>query len=146
MRPSELKQFSLLVEFSEEDREALAELLEERDLPNRKSVFREGSEGEGLVFLVEGQLLLKSRRTGSVVGALEAPEHLGAGSLFSVGKREVTALADGPCKVWILPRAGLSRLLDDSPRAAFRIAEAIAGEFVGLMRIGIDHVPREDLD
>jgi hypothetical protein len=46
-----------------------------------------------------------------------------------------------------LSRSGLSRLLDDSPRAAFRLAEAVASELVALMRSGLDTlVEREDLD
>ena len=146
MSPDSLKRFSLLAEFNVEDREALAELLEERDLPNGKSAFREGSEGEGLVFLDTGKLKLKSRRTGGIVGTLEAPDHLGSASLFAFGKREVTALADGPCKIWILPRGGLPRLIADAPRAAFRLAEATARELAGLARTGLDELTKADLD
>lgn len=147
MNPEDLKQFSLLVELSDEEREFVAELLEERKLPDGKSAFREGSEGEGLVLLEAGHLKLKSRRTGSEVGVLEAPAHLGAASLFRLGNREVTAIADGPSTIWTLSRSGLSRLLDDSPRAAFRLAEAVASELVALMRSGLDTlVEQEDLD
>lgn len=144
MSPDALKRFSLLTEFSEEDREALAGLLEERDLPDGKSVFREGAEGEGLVLLCAGRLKLKSKRTGSVVAVLEAPTHLGGASLFSFGKREITALADGPCSVQILPRSGLPRLADESPRAAFRLAEAVAGELAALARQGLDALVESD--
>lgn len=146
MNPDDLKQFVLLVEFSEEEREFLAELLESRKLPNGKSAFREGSAGEGLVLLDKGCLKLKSKRTGSVVGVLEAPEHLGAASLFALGHREVTALADGPCKIWTLSRSGLSRLLEDSPRAAYRLAEAVASELAAQMRSSLDTLAEQDLD
>ena len=138
MTPDALKGFALLAEMGDEDREVLLELLEERDLPDGKSAFREGSEGEGLVLLVEGRLKLKSKRTGAVVAILEAPEHLGAASLFCFGKREVTALATGRAKVLALPRSGLPRLLEDSPRTAYRLAEAVAGELAGLVRQGLD--------
>ena len=146
MNPEDLKQFALMAEFSEEEREFLAELLEKRALLNAKSAFREGSEGEGLVLLESGKLKLKSRRTGSVVGMLEAPAHLGATSLFALGKREVTALADGPCTICTLSRSSFSRLLDDSPRAAFRLAEAVAGELVALVREGLDTLVEKDPD
>ncbi len=145
MSPDDLKRFALLVEFSEDEREALADLLEERKLPSGKSVFREGSEGDGLILLGEGRLNLKTRRTDSVIGQLEAPQHLGSASLFSFGKREVTAVADGPCTVWFLPRSGIPRLLDDAPRAAFRLAEAIAGELAGLVRTSLDTVTDQEL-
>jgi CRP-like cAMP-binding protein len=90
------------------------------------------------VLLESGRLKLRSGRTQAVVGTLEAPDHLGAASLFSVGKREVTALAEGPCVIWTLSRSALSRLLDDSPRAAFRLAEAVAAELAALARQGAD--------
>jgi CRP/FNR family transcriptional regulator len=144
MTPEALKGFALLAELGEEDREALFELLEERALPDGKSAFREGSEGEGLVLLVEGRLKLKSKRTGAVIAIVEAPEHLGAASLFKFGKREVTALATGPAKVLALPRSGLPRLLDDSPRTAFRLAEAVAGELAGLLRQGLDTLTEQE--
>jgi hypothetical protein len=47
-------------------------------------------------------------------------------------------MADGPCTVWTLSRSGLSRLAEDSPRAAFRLVEALAGELVALVRPGIE--------
>lgn len=146
MKPEVLKRFALLVEFSEDERDTLAELLEKRILPNGKSVFREGDESQGLVLLEKGRLKLKSRRTGSVVGILEAEQHLGAASLFTMGQREVTALADGGCTVWTLSRSGLSRLLDDSPRAAFRLAEAVAGEAASLMRTSLDQLVQSETD
>ncbi|MCR9093659.1 MAG: cyclic nucleotide-binding domain-containing protein [bacterium] len=145
MRASQLKHFALLAEFSEEEREALADLLEERSLPDGKSAFREGAEAEGMVLLSEGRLKLKSKRTGAVVGVLEAPAHLGAASLFAFGKREVTALADGGATIHLLSRTGLPRLADDSPRAAFRLAEAVAAELAGLVRVGLDALAEHDL-
>lgn len=145
MKASQLKQFALLAEFTEEEREILVDLLEERSLPDGKSAFREGAESEGLVLLAEGRLKLKSKRTGAVVGVVEAPAHLGAASLFAFGKREVTALADGGATVHLLPRAGLPRLADDAPRAAFRLAEAVAAELAGLVRNGLDVLSEHDL-
>ena len=145
MKLDSLKRFSLLAEFSDEDREALAELLEKRQLPDGKSVFQEGSEAEGLVLLEQGRLKLKSRRTGSVLGSLDAHQHLGAASLFSFGRREITAVADGPCTIFLLPRASLQRLVEDRPRAAFRLAEAVAGELAGLTRYGLEALIEADL-
>lgn len=146
MKASELKQFALLAEFTEEEREVLADLLEERALPDGKSAFREGAESEGMLLLVEGRLELKSKRTGSVVGVVEAPAHLGAASLFGFGKREVTARSDGGATIHLLPRAGLPRLADDAPRAAFRLAEAVAIELAGLVRSGLDVLAEHDLE
>lgn len=145
MSAERLKPYFILAEFTDEEREALSELLEERELPNGKSAFREGAESEGLVLLDRGRLKLKSRRTGSVVGTLDAPQHLAAASLFCFGAHEVSALADGPCRILVLPRSGLSRLADEEPRAAFRLAEAVARELAGLMRHGLEALVEGDL-
>lgn len=45
MRASELKSFALLSAMTEEDRESLAELLEEHAIVDGKSAFREADEG-----------------------------------------------------------------------------------------------------
>ncbi len=134
MKPEALKRYSLFSELNDEEREVVASLLEEHKLSDGKSAFREGSESDGLVLLESGRLTLRSGRTRSLVGSLEAPDHLGAASLFALGKREVTALAEGACVIFVLSRSALSRLLDDSPRAAFRLAEAVAAELAGLAR------------
>ncbi len=146
MRPDALKRFALFAELNDEERETVASLLEQRRLVDGKSAFREGSESEGLVLLESGRLKLRSQRSAGVLGTLEAPEHLGAASLFALGKREVTALADGPCTLWVLSRSALSRLVDDCPRAAFRLAEAVAAELAGLARQGLDTVARPEAD
>jgi CRP-like cAMP-binding protein len=146
LKGEDLKVFALLAAFTDEDREALADVLEERTLVEGKSAFREGSEGEGLVLLVEGQLNLKSKRYGGFVGTITAPHHLGAVSLFSMGMREVTAVAEASCKLWTLSRSGLWRLADDAPRAAFRLAEAAMSELAGLTRPGIEALVEFDRD
>ena len=79
-----------------------------------------------------------------MIGTLAAPYHLGAASLFAMGKREVTALADGPCTIWLLPRSGIARLADDAPRAAFRLAEAAVVELAALSRTGIEALVAAD--
>lgn len=138
MRASELKRFGLLAALTEEDREALAELLEVREIADGTCAFREGSDGEGLVLLARGQLNLKSKSQGGRIGSLMAPYHLGAVSLFALGKHEVTAVAEGDCTLWELSRSGLSRLADDAPQVAIRLAEAVITELAGLIRPGLD--------
>ena len=39
---------------------------------------------------------------------------------------------------------GLPRLLDDSPRTAFRLAEAVAGELAGLVRQGLETLTEQE--
>ena len=125
-------------ELGDDEREVVASLLEERKLADGKSAFREGGESDGLVLLESGRLKLRSQRSPGVVGTLEAPDHSARASLFAVGQREVTPLADGRLQRLDPVALGASRLVDDCPRAAFRIAEAVAAELAGLARQGLD--------
>ena len=53
---------------------------------------------------------------------------------------------DGPCTIWTLSRSGFSHLVDDDPRAAFRLAEAVASELVTLMRASLDNLVELEID
>lgn len=146
MKPEDLKSFALFAELSEEEREIVCELLEERTLPDSKSVFRERAEADGLVLLASGRLRLESRRADGPVDYVEAPEYLGALSLFALGRREVTAISEGASTVWLLPRSSMSRLLDDAPRAAYRVAEAVVEGLATSLREHLDPVVEAGLD
>jgi len=135
----DLKDFPLLAEFNDEDREALLELLEGRKIAKGRRIFTEGSEADGLVLLVSGKARLESKR-GIDPEILEAGSVLGAVSLVSMGPREVTAFAQTACHVLVLPRTSWRRLVDDHPRTACRLAEAMLLELAGLVRLGLDRL------
>ena len=127
MNAADLKRFALLAEFDNEDREALFELLEPKTFNKGRSIFREGTEADELVLVVSGRVALYSKRwpgdmsvgPGTVLGGL---------SLFVMGPREITAKAEVASKVLQLPRTSFRRLVEDAPRAACRLAEALAKE------------------
>lgn len=139
----DLKRFSLLVDFCDEDREELLALLEEKSLMAGRSLFREGTEAESLVLLLSGSVQLKSARAGEL-GRVGEGSALGAVSLVSVGPREATAIAETPCEVLLLPRTSFRRLVEDAPRTACRLSEAIARELAGLVRPGLDQLVAGD--
>lgn len=133
MTTSELKRFALFAECSDEEREAIVELLEERVLRSGSPLYREGGEAEGLVLVAEGALRLESRRAGPL-GRVTAGGSLGGAAIVAAGKREVTAIAEGRTRVWILERTAFRRLVEDSPRAACRVAEAVLAHLAGAVR------------
>lgn len=137
MTAADLKEFDLLAELDEDDREALTEVLEERRVSAKVPLFREGSEAEGLVLLAKGAAEVKSRRTRSAFVAGPGT-CLGAISLLAIGKRECSAIATEPVTYWLLPRTSFRRLVDDAPRAACRLAEAVAIELATAVRAGLD--------
>jgi CRP-like cAMP-binding protein len=134
---ADLKSFSLLSELSHEDREALFDLLEAKNVRKGRSIYRETSEAEGLVFIVSGAVRLVSKRTPEQ-SVIEAPSVLGAASLLCLGPNEATAKAEANCELLLLPRPAYRRFVEDAPRAACRLTEGIAAELSSLRREGLD--------
>ena len=141
MNGSELKQFALLSEFAEADRLEISQLLESRSLFAGRKLFREGGQSDGMALLVEGTVRLESQRIQQQV-RVGAGTALGALSLIDMGLRESTAVTETPCEILWLRRTDFRRLVDDAPRTAFRLLEAIAGEFAGRIRRELDSIAR----
>ncbi len=135
----ELKRFALFAEFTDADCEALMEVLEAAAVPADRRLFSEGGESDGLALLMDGTVQLESRRLGgqAEVGPGTA---LGALSLVAMGPRESTVVTTAPCDILWLRRSDLRRLVDDAPRTACRLLEAIASEFAGLVRADLDRL------
>ena len=134
MDPADLKRFPLLAELDASDREALYELLEVQTLRKGRSIYRETGEADGLVLIVSGSVALSSRRTGKEPASLPEGSLLGAASLLSMGQRESTAKAEADCEVALLSRNAYRRLVEDYPRTACRLTEAIARDLSSLLR------------
>ena len=137
MTVDRLKTFSLMASFTDEDREALADLIDERKVAKGRRIFSEGTEAEGMVLVAAGSVRIESRRTGASE-VIEGPVALGALSLVSVGPRECTVVAASTCEVLLLPRTSFRRLVDDYPRTACRLIEGMLDEASGLIRAGLD--------
>jgi len=141
----ELKRFTLFEELSEEEREVLSEEIERIELEPGDVLFREHEEASGLVLLVEGRVRLESQRAGEL-GSVGPGSALGAVSLVTVGPREASAIAESACSIFLLRRSTFRRLADDAPRAACRLAEAIARETAAFLRAGLEPLVRSAVD
>jgi len=144
MNPDDLdpKAFPLLAELRENDLDVVFDLLEPRELAMGRKVFREGSEADGLVLLASGSIELAGNRA-SESFAVGPGATLGGLSLVSVGPRELTATTLEPCELWRLPRQSWRRLVDDHPRTACRLLEAILCDAAAQLREALDHIDPE---
>jgi CRP-like cAMP-binding protein len=137
MTPSDLKRFPLLAELSDDDREVLFDLLEPQSFRPGRSVFRETAEADSLVFIVSGTVRLSSQRRADL-GAVGEGSVLGGAALLAMGQREATAKAEETCEVLVLERTAYRRLVEDYPRTACRLTEAIAQDLASLLREALD--------
>ncbi len=136
MTTADLKSVVLFRELSDEELECLAEILEDEDVAAGRVLFEEGSEGEGLVVVLEGTVELESREHGSLARLSEGAT-LGGLSLVTPGRREATALAAEACSVAWLERGSFRRLVDDEPRLACKLVEALLRDTAGDLREGL---------
>ncbi len=139
MSESDLKAFPLLAELSEEDREALDDLLEPVSVRSGRKLFRAGSESEGQTLIVEGEIAFHSPRS-SETWVLGPGSALGALSLVAVGEHETSATAETACELLFLDRTQFRRLADDHPRAACRLLEALMKDLAATTRAALDEV------
>ncbi len=137
MNAADLKTIDLLAELGDDDRDALAELLEEQQIAKGRRLFSEGEESEDLVLVLEGRVRLE-RRSGEVLGLLSAGAALGGVALVCFGKRATAAFCEEPCRVARLDRSGYRRLADDYPRTACRLIEALFKQLADDVRESLD--------
>jgi len=139
LSPEELKQFSLLAELTEEDRDELLELLDREELPAGELLFEEGDEADALYLVASGQLRIRSSRLADL-GLIREGGALGSFSVVVIGKRESSAIAESDCVLYSLTRSGFRRLAEDAPRTACRLAEAMVAELAAGVRPRLDHI------
>ena len=96
MNAAELKRFRILQELSEEERESIEEILEERPLCDNETLFAEGDEAESLVLIETGELMISA---GTESGVASAGATLGECALFAFGTRKVRAVSRGTTSV-----------------------------------------------
>jgi CRP-like cAMP-binding protein len=137
VRPEDLKPYDLFASLGDEERAAVADLVEPLDLGAGDQLFLEGQESDGLVLIERGALRVTSKRAGEL-GVLEAGDALGSLGLVAVGRREVTAVAEGETRVLLLSRESFQRLMLDEPRACCRVLETAICEFSGVARLALD--------
>jgi CRP-like cAMP-binding protein len=139
LKPEDLKRFGLLVEFTEEDRSWLAELLDVESICEGETVFCEGDEADSLYLVESGSLRISSEADGAL-GLLCEGAAFGSISVVIVGKRQATATAESDCKLMVLTRGSFRRLADDAPRTACRLTEAILTDLATGLRTNLDAV------
>jgi len=136
----DLKAFTLLAELAGEEREALAEVLEELCLEPGTLLFDEGEPGEGLLFLAEGGIRVDSSR-GEEPAELAPGSCLGAFSLVTSGPREARAETTSLSRILLLRRSAFRHFCETEPRVACRLLEAILCETARLSRAALE-LPR----
>ncbi len=104
--------------------ERIGQLADEVDVPDGRTLIREGAFAQEFYVIVEGRVRID--REGRTINWLGPGEFLGEIALIDHGRRTATAVTVGPTKVLVINRPGFHSLLDDSPAIRLEVMKALA--------------------
>jgi signal transduction histidine kinase len=123
-----LRSLPLLADLPAEDLERIAGLTVRLHVPSGTVVMEEGTEGDGLYIIVDGELEI-TRREGSseILLAVQGPgTFLGEMSLMEKAPRNATVRALRPSELLVIPAAEFNAILAASPAAALVLLRTFA--------------------
>jgi voltage-gated potassium channel len=125
MRPSadELAAITLFESLSDEERDAVASLLELRSEALGTEIVTEGDRGAALFVIREGTVAVS--RDGAPVASLEAGDFFGEFAVMGEGRRNATVTATSDVTLLVMYRADFDVFARDMPGAAAVLRETL---------------------
>lgn len=124
---TDINMFELL---NEDDRQALAEVVDELDVAAGHTLFQAGDPGDSLFIIKSGQIELFIKDTAGqkiVLTTAESGDMFGELAMLDSGPRTATALALKDSEVLVLDRSDLILLFQRKPEAALHMLAALSG-------------------
>ncbi len=128
--PSFLTNINMFELLNEDDRLALAEVVDELNVPAGHTLFQAGDPGDSLFIIKSGQIELFIKDTVGqkiVLTTAESGDMFGELAMLDSGPRTATALALTDSEVLILDRDDLILLFQRKPEAALNMLAALSG-------------------
>jgi CRP/FNR family cyclic AMP-dependent transcriptional regulator len=128
--PDFLKQIRMFEHLDQDDRIALAKVIDELKVPSGETLFHAGDPGDSLFIVREGQVELFIKDTVGqkiVLTTAEPGDMFGELAMLDTGPRTATALALSDCDVLVLDRGDLVLLFQRKPEAALHMLAALSG-------------------
>lgn len=144
-----IKMFELL---DEDDRVALAKVIDELKVPSGHTLFQAGDPGDSLFIVREGQIELFIKDTAGqkiVLHTAEAGDMFGELAMLDSGARTATALALTESVVLVLDREDLVMLFQRIPEAALHMLAALTSltrKADELLRTRVSRNVNEEMD
>jgi len=109
---------------SRRELERIAATADEVDLPEGKTLTREGETGREFFVLAEGLAIV--RRKGRRINVLSRGDFFGEIALVTERPRMATVTTTTPARILVVTRRDFRRLLDDMPSLQSKILAAVA--------------------
>lgn len=128
--PTFLANITMFGHLNEDDRLALAKVVDELTVPEGHTLFQAGDPGDSLFIVIVGQveLFIKDTAGQKIVLTTAGPgDMFGEVAMLDSGSRTATALALTECEVLVLDRDDLILLFQRKPEAALHMLAALSG-------------------
>lgn len=128
--PNFLSHIRMFEHLNEDDRVALANVIDESKLSAGQTLFHAGDPGDSLFIVREGEVELYIKDTVGqkiVLTTAQAGDMFGELAMLDSGPRTATALALTDCEVLVLDRDDLVLLFQRKPEAALHMLGALSG-------------------
>ncbi len=128
--PNYLANIRMFDHLNEDDRVALANVIDELKVPADHTLFQAGDPGDSLFIIKTGQIELFIKDTAGqkiVLTTAQSGDMFGELAMLDTGPRTATALALADCEVLVLDRSDLILLFQRKPEAALHMLAALSG-------------------
>ncbi|HYO90694.1 MAG TPA: cyclic nucleotide-binding domain-containing protein, partial [Pyrinomonadaceae bacterium] len=125
-----LAQLKIFETLSDEDRSALAEVIDEMKVPEAQTLFQAGEPGDALFVVRAGEIELYIKDTVGqkiVLNVATAGDMFGEVALLDSGARTATAIALSDSELLVLDRDDLMLLFQKRPEAALHMLGVMSG-------------------
>lgn len=150
--PSYLVNIEMFGLLNEDDRRALAEVVDEQQVPEGHTLFQSGDPGDSLFIIKSGEIELFIKDTAGqkiVLTTAQPGDMFGELAMLDSGPRTATALALIDSEVLILDRDDLVLLFQRKPEAALQMLAALSGltrKADELLRIRVSRNVNEEIE
>ncbi len=114
-----LRRIPMFSELSKRELRAVSRLMTELDVPEGRSLMREGSVGREFMIICDGTAVV--RRKGRKIAELGPGDFMGELAVLSGAPRTADVVATSPMTVETLNRREFMSLLDQSPKIATKV-------------------------
>jgi CRP-like cAMP-binding protein len=119
-----IKTVPLFARCSKRELTEIASLADELDVPDGRTLTKEGASGREFVVIVEGSATVK--RKGRTINTLSAGDFLGELSLLTGRPRTATVTTAEPSRLLVITAGAFRRLLRDAPSIQLKVLDAVA--------------------
>jgi hypothetical protein len=136
VKPATLRRVKILAGLSDAQLQQFLDLMEAREAHQWEEIVKEGSPGDAMYLLLEGEVRVRLTIAGkeSILATLCAGEFFGEVALFDHGPRSADVVANTDCLLLKIPTPAFQKLVQEAPQLAAPFLHAIGRTLIARIR------------